>query len=105
MTSPRPTSDARESRTRKILRTARHLIEKPEDWTNSLDKTGGDCAPYCAGFAIMAAQGSNAGDSKAFEAFRHAVGLRPGGYVGGWNDRHTHAEVLAAFDKAIEAAP
>lgn len=39
------------------------------------------------------------------QALRRAMwdAANPDGTVCAWNDTHTHAEVLAAFDRAIEA--
>jgi hypothetical protein len=92
-----------------VLREARSLVDAPEKWWQ---QGGGhnsdDCT--CADLAIQdVAVGS---DNVALlwpaeDAFCRAIDLAPGPkaiYV--WNDapERTHADVLAAFDKAIALA-
>jgi len=88
------------------LKAARHLISDPAKWTQGTiarDWTGKqttadsiDAFCWCAVGALEKV-GSNAGP---FRALRWAM---PSGYrsIVSFNDSHTHAEVLALFDKAI----
>ncbi len=89
--------------TRDILIAARALIDTPEKWvkeTMHQTRNGIDC--YCTMGALMKAD--HKAPSEVFETFRVSNGLNS---VFRWNDapERTHAEVLAAFDKAIEGAP
>lgn len=84
---------------KQVLIAARKLIEKPENWTNKFPKICG--YPTCVGFAIeRSSSGMSLGN------FTEALGFATVGCLVDWNDdpKRTHAEVLAAFDKAIEAA-
>lgn len=71
-----------------VLRWARARIDTPEKWAPqaSLIAMGRVCA--------------------ALQVLKDAIGLGPGQYVSSWNDnrRRMHAEVLQAFDRAIELA-
>lgn len=92
--------------TREVLIAARKLIEQPQDW-GTLNEVSSYGPRYCAAFAILRAQGEYFTRSSAMNAFRSAVGLEKDvGYIGEWNDDpvRTHAEVLAAFDKALAEA-
>jgi len=100
-----------------ILKEARAKIEKPENWcqnkmglrnghvTRTDDPNFDKCECFCAVGAIAAASRCEAIDlikSKAFARLRAFTS--PDSTVTAWNDTHTHSEVLAAFDKAIELA-
>lgn len=81
-----------------VLRTARGLIDTPDKWSES--GWGWDGVRRCAVQAIVDADPSCDRDctsSPAYYALRRALG----GNVGEFNDAHSHAEVLALFDKAI----
>jgi hypothetical protein len=83
-----------------VLQKARALIEKPEDWSPA-GWSNDARTTRCAARAISHAHGVDeysGGDAQAF--FQKVIGC----YAGDFNDTHTHAEVLAAFDKAIEMA-
>jgi len=96
--------------TKQTLIAARALIEKPENWTQkamardaigckvNLSNPGAVC--FCA---LGAIDKSAPFENLFLEAIR---ALKPymGWAIETFNDRHTHAEVLEAFDKAIEAA-
>jgi hypothetical protein len=92
---------------RDVLVAARALIENPEDWRKGAYRTrdaDGHVLARCACGALQdASRPKRAGQSSAaYQALKAAMG----GDVCEWNDDHTHAEVLAAFDKAIaECAP
>ena len=79
--------------TLQILTEARALIERPENWAKrSYGLNGG---PMCAVGAIWRAGNYN-----------HEIVETMNEMCGGlsfFNDNHEHAEVLALFDRAIEA--
>lgn len=85
--------------TKDALIAARKLIENPDDWSNYGWGRGGK---RCAAHAIADATGLDSSWSAhpAYRKVADAMGCSP---IGTWNDNHTHAEVLAAFDKAIAA--
>jgi hypothetical protein len=79
---------------------ARALIEKHENWTQGkfFDNRGRRCALG----ALYDAEGipyTQSATTPSDKALRSAMGEFPGTF----NDTHTHADVLAAFDRAIEA--
>lgn len=92
-----------------VLRGARELLSDPARWTkgvNARDAAGErvgilsvDAACWCMWGALDKVRGTSGWDD-AVEALRAAVGGAP---VSCWNDApaRTHAEVLAAFDRAI----
>lgn len=81
-----------------VLVAARKRIENPANW----GKAGDVCSPdtTCAFLAILDSE--EIGDRYTLGFFRKQVG----GSIITWNDapERTHAEVLAAFDRAIEMA-
>lgn len=91
-----------------ILVAARALIEKPENWLARCP------SPYeentegkrCASRAIwtLGERGNAATQAAASDAYKALAAVMGVERVPEWNDTHTHAEVLAAFDRAIEAA-
>ena len=98
-----------------VLRDARALISKPENWRQgamagcrfmggdirmSLPTTHPMANCWCAAGAIKRVSATDKEFGNAIVAL--AFYAMPGG-VAAFNDTHTHAEVLAAFDKAIEA--
>ena len=96
-----------------VLRNARALIEKPENWTQGAYardvKKDGLTSPLsdqaCAWCMMGAMQRCSPNDYFArqhgYELLRKLGGVE---YVGEFNDTHTHAEVLSLFDRAIAAA-
>jgi hypothetical protein len=84
----------------KILTEARAAIENPARWAASYDEVSfeKDCASTAIGW-----------DYDAHVAFARANGidLTDGAYsaVMDFNDSHSHAEVLAAFNNAIASLP
>jgi hypothetical protein len=89
-----------------VLRKARALIEKPENWLQG-EYCDGD--KFCLLGAIAKVQELpeyKSEETPAYFAVKAAVrALDPGTvFPHRFNDTHTHAEVLAAFDRAIERA-
>ena len=95
-----------------VLERARELISDPERWTqrafarNSVGEATSASGPgatcWCALGAIAREEGRSG--SGAVRQLREGAGLHgTGTYLGiaDFNDVSTHAEVLAAFDKAI----
>lgn len=92
-----------------ILKSARKLIEKPENWTqraHARDYWGisvpsyspfADC--FCAVGAVQRVTDAQryCGSSEALDALSREAG----GHVPTFNDTHSHEEVLALFDTAI----
>lgn len=91
------------------LRRARALIERPEAWTTgelARDASRNRCEVddpcatcWCAEGALLAA-----GGSAAFEAAFAFLRAQVPKQLHRFNDERTHADVLAAFDRAISAA-
>ena len=91
-----------------VLREARKLIEKPEAWAQgeSARDASGRRVPiqdpkavcFCAVGAIWKVSHESHSDA------RRALAQVVGNAVAFFNDSHTHAEVLAAFDAAISRA-
>lgn len=83
---------------------ARKLLENSEAWGGPPHATGNNCVyttiSGCEGRKTDAAQ-------KAFCAANNISYARGCVSIWNWNDKpeRTHAEVLAAFDRAIAAAP
>ena len=105
--------------TLEVLRAARAKITKPEAWSAKgagNDGTGDKPAQFCAMAAIYYSAARIAGENESLvtahvrDALRRAIpGIhdRPHfGVLSVWNDddETTHADVLAAFDRAIEIA-
>jgi hypothetical protein len=84
--------------TRETLIAARALIDTPDKWTQGTMRQG---VQRCMVGALCAA--SSGSITPTVSALRRIIGCWS---LTAWNDRadRTHAEVLAAFDKAIEAA-
>lgn len=95
-----------------ILRAARAKIENPENWCQGVyfaSASGERVAPWaaerwCATGAVWAVVGTGAEKyherGPALHALCDAIG---GEWQTDYNDTHTHAEVIAMFDRAIEA--
>lgn len=82
-----------------VLREARDLISYPERWTRGVfcDERGRRCATG----AVWKATVTNPINHPAMTLLLRVVNTPT---VTGFNDSHSHAEVLAAFDRAIELA-
>lgn len=93
-----------------ILREARALIDAPEKWVGGGDLSKGAIDgpdTFCAAYAC--GNRGNSDNDRARTYLETAIGLSPTGMMsrlGAWNDapERTHAEVMTAFDKAIELA-
>jgi hypothetical protein len=90
--------------TKERLTLARGVIATPEKWCQGalLRVNGTRCALGALFFAGIADKGNYDADP-AYQALCRAMGLTNGN-MGYFNDNHTHAEVLEAFDKAIQEA-
>lgn len=97
---------------RQILIEARKLIEKEENWCKrhyALDGAGmstNELFDNAVCFCALGAINRSAGELLCCEdgpvsVLTEAMGAAT---VHEFNDTHTHAEVLAAFDRAVEAA-
>lgn len=96
-----------------ILKAARDLIAKPENWTTGglARNTDGvfvsvaslDAVCFCALGAIDKVSEDMAARSLAYERLRDALG-EGRRMVATFNDSSSHSEVLDLFSKAIKAA-
>lgn len=87
-----------------VLREGRARIALPENWTKGSYRTpDGRC---CMSGAIGMPSSDGAGVYGAYAVLQEAIGLPLTISLSTWNDvpERTHAEVLAAFDHAIEIA-
>ena len=91
-----------------ILRRAKALIDTRDKWFGG-EPTISKLPQNCAGTAIMRV--ANDGnfippcDHPAAKFFAHVTcGENNGNAIAAWNNRHTHAEVMQAFDRAIALA-
>jgi len=97
-----------------LLCAARARIAQAEHWTQ------GDFAKTARGYAIGPAEGpavcwcaagaleaecaiAGEGSDKLFYAAAGALEAEMDNHIYSFNDNHSHADVLAAFDRAIEA--
>lgn len=100
--------------TLEVLIAARKLIEKPENWTRAFLARDSHGDPvyvhsdkavcFCAMGALHKAIGETSAEyldvvDDAAESLASAARIDT---VAGFNDTHTHDEVLVLFDKAIE---
>lgn len=81
------------------LRLAKNLIDTPGKWGQGPAYKRSNRDSMCAGEAIDALNLPHQARIGAFYALGETVGWP----VALWNDRATHSEVMAGFDKAIEA--
>lgn len=96
--------------TLQVLIDARKLIEKPENWCQGWvaraadgsmrTSDSDDAVSFCMVGAITRAGGGD--DFATTDKYRRLM-LGESVSFGDFNDTHTHAEVLAAFDRTIEA--
>lgn len=97
--------------TLKALKSARKKIESPINWIqgeyaknifdSKVGPTGKNAFCFCAIGALCSVTRKGAWTvvlDPAFSALQSTIGVEP---VHEFNDSHTHAEVLAAFDEAI----
>lgn len=86
-----------------MLRRAKALIDTPEKWGKG-DGGRDPLRGHCVITAIMAVRENHEGVTEAKSRFARANKID--GYIGAWNDdeTRTHAEVMSAFDRAIELA-
>jgi hypothetical protein len=93
-----------------VLQKARAKIDRPEKWGKGVRGGVDGRRPLHTCCAAEALEDTTPTDipirGSAFEALRKAAGIAKDQTLVGWNDapERTHAEVLAAFDKAIELA-
>lgn len=94
-----------------VLKAAKALISDPAKWTQrsyarnaggfSTCPTNGDAECWCSVGAIECVAGNSDLCLIAESKLCAAIG---GGGIIRFNDMHTHSEVMAAFDRAIELA-
>lgn len=88
---------------------ARKMIEKPENWCQRrlcVRKRNRQMTPlaYCSLGAINQLYEEFDLSIEDFESMIKAIEAVVGAGIVKFNDTHTHSEVLAAFDRAIEQA-
>lgn len=96
--------------TKELLIAARARIEKPERWTQmslardakrrSVKPLDADAVCWCSLGAIYSQCPQSKSLSLAIRALGSAMSNNES-FIADYNDSHTHAEVLAAFDQAI----
>lgn len=94
-----------------VLRLARALIERPERWIQKVAATDADgvavssscedATRWCAWGAIVRTGGFGRAVAALACAMGYGGGLNPSRAIFDFNDSHTHAEVIGAFDQAI----
>lgn len=92
------------------LLAAKTLISDPADWTRcalARRENGRECGPitagaikWCALGVVYAVDASNFGERSALTHLLECSG----GNIASFNNSHTHAEVMALFDRAIARA-
>lgn len=94
------------NQTADVLRRARARIEPREKWGQGLPRSrkGTFCAVEAIRWVCIRTVGSS--EESSFKILRKAINVGPYDAITTWNDKseRTHAEVLAAFDRAIELA-
>lgn len=98
---------------REVLVKARELIADPERWVQHMNastadrrmvaSTSCDACKWCANGAVMKVAGT-CWNENYLPAMR-TLDQIGGGDIVHFNDTHTHAEVIAAFDRAIASTP
>ena len=105
---------------KELLSKARKLIENPENWLQgdfSRDAEGNPCFSteenavcFCSIGALRRATSSGVDNHRNYRwatptyiAARVALQVKMGTFVDTFNDSHTHQEVLAKFDEAINS--
>jgi hypothetical protein len=90
------------------LKATRKLIERPENWfrvrngKSSASNKGAHCLVTALGVLFRAETGFFQ-TSPAYTLLTELAGIKSG-ELARWNNAHTHSEVLALLDRAIEAA-
>lgn len=84
------------------LRRARALIDTPDKWCQG--RYHKPTGRHCSLGAMNKAMGRGKSDGFAERALYAAAAEMGDGSVVLYNDTHTHAEVMALFDRAIEIA-
>lgn len=96
-----------------VLRAARELISVPERWTQrayartvqgrEIGPNEENAACFCSAGALQRAEGvfPRWYETKAYKFLETATRVYSVTY---FNDHHTHADVLAAFDRAVALA-
>ncbi len=92
---------------REILTAAKQLIET-RGWAKGDEQVFAEGCPhgFCVATAVTKTLWDNiSAQADVLRAFREANGIEPVITIGAWNDapERTKEQVLAAFDKAIEA--
>jgi hypothetical protein len=114
---PKWTTKTKPTSAKDVLVAARHILENPDHWTKGcfartagggeVDAEDAVAKSFCVHGAIIAAAGGFDVPfrNEALNLLRTAASPSSG-FPGGWNDApsRTHADVLAAFDRAIESA-
>lgn len=95
-------------KTSEQLKQAKLLIATPDKWTQGkfVDQ-GKICASEAIARTTEGRANHHSGDYMSCEAYKileEAMGIKTSFAVSNFNDSHTHEEVLAAFDRAIEIA-
>lgn len=104
-----------------LLKAARKVIEKPENWTqrvlarnvvgSEVDTDSAEACRWCTMGALFRVLDERNGCDNLINRSRpflnkaaQQLSLLPWDCAESYNDSHTHAEVLALFDKAIASA-
>ncbi len=95
-----------------LLWAAQMLISDPKDWVQGCAATDADGASaeyckackFCAWGAIHAVEPTWDAANNALDVLRMVARSHGCGSVPAFNDKHNHAAVMAAFDRAIELA-
>lgn len=84
-----------------VLRKARELVSDPAHWCQGYFRCG---EAYCSAGALLYTTRDEWLEDKAYGFMLAATGQSHS--ISGWNDdeNRTHAEVIAAFDRAIALA-
>lgn len=87
-----------------VLKDARALIAKPENWCrNAYYDNGAMCTVGAIARAVGSCSVYNDRVRETALAFSRANGLSSNQQIAGFNDENTHSGILAAFDRAIAA--
>ena len=84
-----------------LLIAARQKIENPENWCQKHFEDG---HTFCAYGALYVVRHVSRNPSMDFTSAVKLLEKQMGSCITTFNDRHTHAEVLSAFDRAIAAS-
>ena len=96
-------------KTSEFLRKAKSLIDTPDKWTQgefATDRNGTPVDPDSAAAQCFCSLGALWRQDTIYWATSQRVHLLEamGGNIAQFNDNHSHAEVMSAWDKAIAAA-